>query len=156
MKCFDPESLYHVFIRVIKLHYNRTHVLLDKIGLYPGQPFLLISLFHKDGQSQKELAEMLRVKASTITMMITRLEKAALLERKQDEMDQRISRVYLTEKGKQICEEVNENFIQVEQECFGNFTDEEKVLLRGLLIKMGENLAKAAGEKFCKEIGNSE
>jgi len=148
MKHFDPDSLYHVFVRVIKLHYNRAHSLLEKIGLYPGQPFLLLALFHQDGQSQKELGEKLRVKASTITVMIRRLEKANIVERKQDEIDQRISRVYLTEKGKQVCEKVNENLFQVEQECFRNFTNEEKLLLRRLLMQMGDNLSNVLGEKI--------
>ena len=140
MDCVDKDSLYHIFLEILRLHYYRTHVLLDEVGVYPGQPPMLFVLSKEDGQSQKELANKLNLKPATITVMLKRMEKANLVERRQDAEDQRVSRVYITEKGKKVYKKVNKIMKNVEEECFGNFTVEEKVILRRLLMQIRENL----------------
>lgn len=135
------DSLYYAFGKVMRMYYIRTHSVLDKIGLYPGQPPLLIALSHKDGQSQKELSERLRVKPATITVMIKRMEKSELLEKKSDEKDQRISRVYLTSKGREASRALKEIVIDMEEQCFKNLTQEERILLRRLLLQVADNLS---------------
>ncbi|WP_129723474.1 MarR family winged helix-turn-helix transcriptional regulator [Xylanivirga thermophila] len=147
MEPFEDESLYHIFMDVIRLHYYRTHTLLDEIGVYPGQPPMLFALSKKDGQSQTELSEELNLKPSTITVMLKRMEKAELVERRVDMEDQRISRVYITEKGRTVFEEVNRLMDIIKSECFDNFTMEELVLLRRLLMQMRDNLMKAIDDK---------
>jgi DNA-binding MarR family transcriptional regulator len=125
-------------------------MLLEKIGIYPGQPPLLFILGKYDGISQKELAEKLSIKAATITVMLSRMEKAKLVERHTDSEDQRISRVYLTEEGRKMNVESREALKTIEEECFSNFTVEEKVLLRRLFIQMRDNLARVC-DKNSKE-----
>lgn len=139
---FQPsdDSLYAVFGQVIRFHYSRTHMLLEKIGVYPGQPPLIFILGRQDGQSQKELAEKLHIKAATITVMLNRMENAGLIERRSDENDQRVSRVYLTDFGKKLGVEVKESLKVIEAECFQNFSAEEKIILRRLLMQMRDNL----------------
>lgn len=140
MNNIDKDSLYRIFMEILRLHYYRTHVLLDEVGVYPGQPPMLFILNQEDGQSQKELAARLKLRASTITVMLKRMEKANLVVRRQDNEDQRISRAYITEKGRQVCKKTNEIMRTIEKECFGNFTVEEKIILRRLLIQMKNNL----------------
>lgn len=147
MDCYNHDSLYYIFSQVIGLNYRRTHMLLDKIGIYPGQPPMLLTLYKKDGQSQKELANKLCIKPATITVMIKRMEKAGLLERHQDLEDQRVSRVYITDQGKEVCSEVHKVMNIIESECFNNFTDEEQMLLRRLLMQMRDNLTTACEKK---------
>lgn len=146
--CFNPDNLYHVFGQIIKLHFTRSHNLLEKQGIYPGQPPLLFTLYYKDGQSQKELADKLRIKPATVTVMITRMEKSDLVTRKQDEQDQRISRVFITEKGREMCNKLKSIFEILNDECFSNFTEEEKVLLRRFFLQMRDNLTKASLDKL--------
>ena len=52
---YDPDSLHDILLEVIRFHYCRMHKLLEKIGIYPGQPPMLLEL-QKDYQSQSELA----------------------------------------------------------------------------------------------------
>lgn len=137
----DKGSLYYIFLEILRLHHHRTHVLLDEIGIYPGQPHLLFILNKKDGQSQKELSEKLKITPATITVMLKRMERVNLVERKQDTEDQRVSRVYLTDKGKEICSKAMGIIKNLEEECFGNFTVEEKIILRRLLMQMRDNLS---------------
>lgn len=155
MEKIDRDSLYYIFLEILKLHHYRTHVLLDEIGIYPGQPPMLFALNKKDGQSQKELANRLNITPSTITMMLKRMEKTNLVIRKQDDEDQRISRVYITEQGKKTCKRANKVMINIEEECFDEFTMEEKIVLKRLLMQMRDNLElvneKERGGKYAKD-----
>ncbi len=140
----DRDSVYFLFLEIVRLHYYRTHVLFDKIGVYPGQPPLLFILNKEDGLSQKDLAEKLRIKPSTLTVMLKRMECGSLIYKKQDDKDQRIFRVFLTEKGKEVCEKSIEIVKSLEKECFGNFTDEEKIVLKSMLTQLRDNFKKEA------------
>ncbi len=143
MEYYDPDSLHDIFLEVIRFHYCRTHKLLEGIGVYPGQPPMLLELEREGGQSQSELAKKLNIKPATVTVMINRMEKVGLLERRQDLNDQRVSRVYLTHKGRDMCKELEKIKEKIDLECLANFTVEEQVLLRRLLMQVRDNLERA-------------
>ncbi|MCR2045024.1 MarR family winged helix-turn-helix transcriptional regulator [Anaerosalibacter massiliensis] len=147
MNKVDKDSLYYVFLEILRLHYYRTHVLLEEVGVYPGQPPMLFILNEKDGQSQKELADKLQIKSSTITVMLKRMENSGLVTRRKDELDQRITRVYITKKGKEICNEAIGVMNRVEEEMFRNITIEERIILRRLFMQIRENLNNALDMK---------
>lgn len=140
MKEVDKDSLYYIFLQILRSHHYRSRVLLDSIDVYPGQPPMLFALYKKDGQSQKELADRLNVSPATITVMLRRMEKTNLVIRKQDHEDQRISRVYMTDQGREACIKANKVMQDIEEECFGSFRPEEKIILRRLLMQMRDNL----------------
>ena len=72
--------------------------------------------------------------------MLQRLEREGFVDRRPDIEDQRISRVYTTEKGRNIEEEVQKKWGQLEKEAFGGLSVEERVLLRRLLLQVHQNL----------------
>ncbi len=136
----DHEPLTRLFTRVVKSHVYKMRTLLADKEVYPGQQSLLFSLSELDGQSQRELAESLNIKAATLTVMISRMEKTGFVERRPDPEDQRISRVFLTDRGREIYREVQEAMNVMESLCFDNFTEDEKKLFGLLLIKMERNI----------------
>lgn len=148
MSILNSDSLYMMFCHVVRFHHIRMQKMLDKVGLYPGQPPMLFVLYHKDGQNQKELAKKLHIKPATATVMLGRMEKSGLIERKQDPEDQRVSRVYITDKGIEICKKSEEIMMQLDTEMFSNFSEEEKIILRRLFIQMKENLINGSDEKL--------
>lgn len=139
---FYKDSLYFTFLNASRLHYLRTHILLSEVGVYHGQPPLLFTLEKHDGLSQREIADVLNIAPSTITVMLKRMERSGIISKKQDPKDQRISRVYLTEQGKNVCKETKKVTKALSEECFDGFTPEEKEDLKKLLTKMGNNLKK--------------
>ena len=78
-----PDTLNGLVREMCRLHYSRARVLLNRIGLYRGQPPMLRALLEQEGLSHSELAARLRVKPSTITRMIQRMERAGFVERRQ-------------------------------------------------------------------------
>ena len=140
MSHYHKDSVYPVFLEILKLYHYRMHKLLEEINLYAGQPPLLFILNREDGQSQKEISEKLNIRPSTLTVMLNRMEKGNLVKRKQDLEDQRISRVYITDVGREKCKKANKTMNKIEEEMFGNLTTDEKVILRRLLLVVKDNL----------------
>lgn len=141
----DAESLDFLLGQVCKLHRGRMFTLFEELGLYHGQPPMLFVLWEQDGQTHSELAGRLHIQASTVTKMVQRMEKAGFIERRPDPADQRVSRVYLTDVGHAVREDVNRVWRQLEDETFAGFTSEEQVLLRRFFLQMRENLLRAGG-----------
>lgn len=132
---------------IIKLHFMKCQCELSKLNLYPGQERLLYYIRKKDGLSQKELCEKLNVKPSTIAVMLKRMEKTGLFERVQDENDKRITRIFITDKGKDISDEIikiHETFGKI---CFNNVSEEEKIILKRILMQVRDNLKTEVNEE---------
>jgi DNA-binding MarR family transcriptional regulator len=141
------ETLDFILANISHLHHTRAHQLLEKIGLYRGQPPVLHYLWEKEGRTQTELAEKMKITPATMTKMLQRMEKAGFIQRRPDDTDQRVSRVYLTEAGRAIQCEVEGVWNSMDAEAFEGFTLEEKALLRQFLLQVRENLLHATGEE---------
>lgn len=136
----DDNSIFHLLIKVFKAHHKKTHQLLKKLDLYRGQPPLLHLLWKKEGRTQKELSEKMHSEPATIAKMVRRMENEGFVVKKTDEEDRRLSRIYLTDKGKEIRQKVKEVEDEIEEICLQGFTEEEVILLRRFLIDIKNNL----------------
>ena len=86
--------------RLAHIHRTRIDEYLSKHNLHVGQEMLLKYLWNQDGLSQKEIGEFMEIQSATVTRMVIRMERAGFVERRTDPDDQRVSRVYLTERGR--------------------------------------------------------
>jgi DNA-binding MarR family transcriptional regulator len=66
---------------------------------------MLNMLFHHPGTAQKELAELLQITPAAISTAVREMESMGLVERKADEHDARLMRLYLSEEANQIVGE---------------------------------------------------
>lgn len=134
------ESIGALLVQICRAHRNKAQELLSRIDLYPGQEFLLINLWPHDGLTHTEVAENLCVQPATLTKMLDRLVKSGLVHRQPDLDDQRVSRIYLTEKGRDLLQPIVQVWEELEQISFANLTMEERLLLRRLLLQVYANL----------------
>ena len=139
------ESLDFLLVQVCRLHHSRAHALLESVGLHRGQPRLLWALWETDGLTHTGLASRLQVQPATITRMVQRMEKAGFVARKPDQHDQRVSRVYLTETGNAVREQVHQIWQQLEEEALAGLSPEEREALRGLYMQIRDNLMRVTG-----------
>ncbi|MFW6007167.1 MAG: MarR family winged helix-turn-helix transcriptional regulator [Halanaerobiales bacterium] len=137
----SDKSIFHLLVKLCRSHYKKTHKLLEELGLYRGQPPLLHLLWEKEGRTQKELSDKLKTKPATIAKMVKRLEKEGFIEKKLDKDDKRLSRIYLTDKGKNIRKKVKEIENKIDNICVDGFTGEEKILLKRFLRNIIDNLS---------------
>ncbi len=115
--------------------------MLRQLGLHIGQDQLLCRLSKEDGMTQIQLSESLNCEPPTIANTVRSLENYGLIHRKRDYADARTNRVYLTDKGKDIIDPVEDVWRQEQDKLLEGLTDEELILLKKLLKKMASNLA---------------
>ena len=138
-------SFLSLFMKVDRHFMTKCFGQMQELGIYPGQIPVLGLLAYKDGLSQREIAEHLRIKPPTVNVTVQRLEKAGFLFRKADEKDQRVSRIYLTEKGKQAKERGMKRVEENEKILLDGFSDAELCLLRRFLEQITANIDKIPG-----------
>ncbi|QIN80804.1 MarR family transcriptional regulator [Rubrobacter marinus] len=102
---------------------------------------VLRELWEEDGLKGGELAARLAVEPPTVSRMLGRLEACGLLERRRDPEDARSFRVCLTAKGRDLRRPVEDLWQRVEERAFEGMSEEEKHGLKGLLVRVRENLS---------------
>ena len=125
---------------VNRLHFTIFHQTLSQFGLGKGQPPILKHLSLNDGCKQSEIARMEHLTAATITVMLQTMEKNGLIERRNDESDLRIMRVYITQKGREVQKQCDEAIEELEKKIYEAFTDEEIECFKRLLAKKRDSL----------------
>ena len=135
-----PGTLSYILAHVSKLHRQRADVLLNEIGLHVGQEMILCALWENEGITQTELAECLRIQPATVTNALRRLERKGFVCRREDPNDQRVSRVFVTEEGRNLKAAVEEKWSRLEKESFGDFSVEDRAVLRKLLQRTHNRL----------------
>ena len=128
-------------LQVHKAHRARAEAALNKLGLHPGQEMLLLRLWLEEGITQSQLAASMGVEPPTATKMLQRMEHAGLIERRPDLEDARISRVYLTERGRELEQPVLEVWKHLEAQTVAGLSATEQALLRRLLMQVSANLS---------------
>ncbi len=128
--------------QVCKLYRASTIAHLETIQMHVGQEVILTRLWINEGLTHSELAEQLFVSAPTITNMLKRMEKTGFIERCQDSEDQRVSRVYLTDAGREIRGSVEALWLEIDEQAFAGFSTDEQMFFRRLLMQVQDNLVK--------------
>lgn len=82
------------------------HPLLSAHGLTYPQYLVLLVLWEKDGLPVNDIAKRLYLETNTVTPLLQRMEKEGILTRNKGKEDARQMIVSLTEKGKQLQEEL--------------------------------------------------
>lgn len=153
-KGFDQEiGLIGSLMRIEHRFMGKCFSQMTELGLYPGQIPVMGLVARNDGISQKEIAEHLRIKPPTVNVSVQRLEKAGLLCRRQDERDQRVSRIYLTEKGIACKNRAIEQMRENEKIILDGFSEAELCLFRRFLDQVSrniDNIPGSAGKELTK------
>ncbi len=128
-------------LQIHKAHRSRAEAALNKLGLHTGQEMLLLQLWIEEGIPQSQLAASMEVEPPTATEMLQRMERAGLIERRPDPEDARISRVYLTERGRALEQPVLDVWKQLEAQTVAGLSLTEQALLHRLLMQILTNLS---------------
>ncbi len=129
-------SITYLFTTFTTKHRDNLDKLMKEIGLHGGQVFVINLLLKTDGQSQADIVRQLNLSAPTVYNMSVRLAETGFLEIRKDANDARIMRLFLTEKGRKIEPQINEQWAKLETQTFNNLTDPEKLMFEMLLQKI--------------------
>ena len=109
-----------------------------EMGVSAGTWFTLALLAREDGMSQGELSQRFDVDPSRATRLSKRLEKEGLIRRERDRGDNRVIRMYLTEKGRGLIEGLSDRGERFDQRIGGVLNPEELGELRRMLGTLAE------------------
>ncbi len=133
-------SIGNLFIQICKQRRNKSNALMSEAGIHAGQDALLYYLSLEDGQTLSALAEKLCIQPATIFNMIDRMAANEFVSKEKDANDKRISRVFLTAKGKEALKQVAKVWRAMEEQTTSGLTNEEVGTLIILLKKVLLNI----------------
>ncbi|MGM4982312.1 MULTISPECIES: MarR family winged helix-turn-helix transcriptional regulator [Rhizobium] len=109
-------------------------------GLYAGQDGVILALAASDGLPAGSLAQKLGVKAPTMTRTIGRMEAQGFVERRPDAEDARLTKVYLTETGRNSVSEIESSAASCDELATRGFSEKDIRSLVRLLKAIESNL----------------
>jgi DNA-binding MarR family transcriptional regulator len=112
-----------------------------ELGMTSAQARLLLILSLEEGENQGFYAERLDVEPISLTRMIDRMEEASLLERRRDPSDRRAWRIHLTERAREVVEEVRGHLDPLREMLLAGLGPEERALLARSLEAVRSNLS---------------
>ena len=101
-----------------------------------------MELYIEDGRNQEELSKVLKIDKGTTARAIKKLEKERYLIRYKDEKDKRSNKIYLTQKGRDMKDNIFSVLDEWERKISEHLDESEKELMIKLLKKVCLNIDK--------------
>ena len=109
-------------------------------GLTSGQPKVLDYLRDHNGTNQREIAAACHIEPGSLTSVLNRMEENGLIERRMLDGNRRTFYIFMTEKGTQLKNIVEKNFVSIEEKAFRNISSKEQAAFMETFSKIYENL----------------
>ncbi len=129
-----------LFKELLNRHRCAHHKMVERLGLYYGQPFMLMTLSKSGEISQKELSQMMHNTPASVAVSVKRMEKAGMLTKTADKNDLRVNKITLTEQGKNMADKCRDSFRFVDEQMTKGFSEEELKILENFYERMIQNL----------------
>lgn len=111
------------------------------LGMTSQQARLLLILQVNEGENQGFYAEVLEVEPISLTRMIDRMEEAGLIERRRDPADRRAWRLFLTDRSRQLIDQVRACLTGLEDEMLTGLDEGQRAALAGMLETIRTNFS---------------
>ena len=137
------ESLGYIVGRAGRALANRLNQNFEKAGynVTCEQWAVLMNLWQKNGQSQKDLSGQTCKDKTSITRLIDGMEKRNLVVRIPDKKDARQKFIYLTNKGEELQQELLQLVKKTLTEAQEGIKDSELKICKDVLRRVGRNLS---------------
>jgi MarR family transcriptional regulator for hemolysin len=120
------------------------------MGLTRSQWWILAHLSRHDGMIQSDLANVLDLGKAALGGLLDRLEASQLIERRSDETDRRVKRIYLTTKGTQAIQEMRVKGHEVSERILNGLSLDARRALADNLALVKANLVAMRGESSAR------
>lgn len=115
---------------------------INELGLNSQQGRIIGYIYENqdNGIIQKDLAEAFQRKEASITSMLQGLEKKGYIERRKPVGNERQKNIYVLQKGKELINDFDKAFSNIEESLTENLTESEKKTLLTLLKKVNDSI----------------
>lgn len=111
-----------------------------------SQWWILAHLSRHDGMIQSDLANVLDIGKAALGGLIDRLEASKFIERRADDNDRRVKRIYLTSKGTQIITEMRTRSHEMSERILDGLDTASRHALVDMLTLVKKNLLSIKGD----------
>jgi MarR family transcriptional regulator for hemolysin len=132
------EFLINDVARLLRREFGRR---IRDLDLTRSQWWVMVHLIRFDGYNQTQLAEELEIGKVALGGLLDRLEARGWIERRPDPDDRRAKRVFLTESGRPLIEEMQERARDVHRQMIDGFSFEERDQLVDLMARAKKNFS---------------
>lgn len=129
-----------------RIHHMAFRSVLQNGFLPPAQVGAMKEIIQNPGMSQRELADALHIQRATATVMLQKMEKAGYIDRRPDQDDQRVSRIYPTQLAIDQDSENKKAINAYFDRCFRGLDPQEFFQLESILTKLGSNIREILAE----------
>ena len=110
--------------------------------LTKGQYLYLVRICENPGIIQEKLAEMIKVDRTTAARAIKKLEMKGFIERRDDEHNKKIKKLFPTEKGNEVFPFIKRENDHSNRVALEGLSDEEAEIIFKLLQRVRKNVEK--------------
>lgn len=112
---------------------------LSEYKITPTQLFIFAALAEKDGHKFKDLAGRVNIEGPTLTGVLDRMERAGLVERREDPDDRRSLLIFFSDKGREMLPRVLLTAESIDDCIMKLIPDEEFRIFLKVIDRIGEN-----------------
>ncbi|MBD3109611.1 MarR family transcriptional regulator [Bacillus sp. AGMB 02131] len=113
-----------------------------EVDLTKGQYLYVVRVCENPGIIQEKLAEMIKVDRTTANRAIKKLELNGFVEKKDDEQNKKIKKLYPTEKGKQVYPFIKRENDHSNRVALDGLSETEAETILNLLQRVRKNVEK--------------
>lgn len=136
------DKLFLALLDTYSAHAEASRREFQALDLTEGQPKILYILRRKDGQVQKDLADTCKVKQSTLTVLLQKLEHRGFIRKERCTVSggKCANRIFLTEEGLEKAKQLDAVVENLEERGLKNFSQSESRQLLSLLARVAKNM----------------
>ncbi len=118
-------EFHYTLLAAFSMHSKLLSKKLAGTGLTPGQPKILNFLEKHDGSMQNDIAAACFIEPASLTSALNGMEANGLVERRRENGNRRTYYIYLTPKGREMCNVISCAFAEITKEIFDTIPKED-------------------------------
>jgi MarR family transcriptional regulator, organic hydroperoxide resistance regulator len=128
---------------VLHLHRQAMQRTMDERGGHHAEAFCMRVISRHEGTTQRDLAEILHLSRPQVTKTLQALERQGLIARTADENDQRLTRVFITDRGREEETRFRTYIDGYVSQTIGALPEQSRVELERTLNELAERITEA-------------
>jgi MarR family transcriptional regulator, organic hydroperoxide resistance regulator len=109
-------------------------------GIVPSHGAILMALYDQKTMSMKEIADKIKRRQPTVTVLIDKLQEHGYLKKEKDIDDSRITNIMITQKGEEFKSVFFEISEKLNKKLHQGLSEKESEILENLLERVSMNL----------------
>ena len=133
---FEKRTVIMLVNDVSKCFRDKMRIKCEELGLVDAYRPMFWVLKNYDGCTQLDICRLTQLKAPTVSLTLQKMEASGFITRVVDEDDKRNVRIFITEKGKDIQNEIGRLLKETETDFLKDLDESEQEVLKKLLVKV--------------------